>query len=515
MKLLQRIGKAFMVPVALLPAAGLLLGFGAAMQNPDVLAVMPFLKGGFWQLVASIMKNSGDIVFANLPLLFALGVASGLTGDKGVAGLAAAIGFLIMNVVMGILMPTNLTEYAYGTVLGIKTLNSGVFGGILVGLVAAYLYNKYYDIKFPDYLSFFAGPRFIPIITALAGIGLGILMAIIWPPVGSAISAVGSVIAGENASPIYIFIYGLIERSLIPFGLHHIFYSPLWFTGAGGTWTDPATSKVFMGDVNIWFGQWAAGADFTAGRFMSGKYPFMIFGLPAAAYAMYRAARPEKRKIVGGLLFSAALTTFLTGITEPLEFTFLFVAPVLYAIHALLAGLSFMLMYMFDVHMGMTFSGGLIDFILYGLLPGPARTNAWMVVLVGLIYMPIYYFLFKFAIEKWNLKTPGREAEDEVVKLYSKEDYNKRGEGNSDKMGDNEQAAHILEALGGKENIEVLDACITRLRVNVVDPSKVDKSRLKELGAAGVLEVKGGVQAIFGPKSDQIKTRIQNIMDKR
>ncbi|CUN13845.1 MULTISPECIES: glucose-specific PTS transporter subunit IIBC [Turicibacter] len=520
MKTLQRVGKAFMVPVALLPAAGLLLGIGASMQQ-SLLDYLPFLGTEFWQMVAMVMKSSGQIVFDNLPLLFAIGVASGLTGDKGVAALAATVGFLIMNVVIGVFMPVTLPDQLYANVLGIETLQTSVFGGVLIGLLTAYLYNKFYTVKFPDFLSFFAGARFVPIITSVVAIIVGVILAFIWPPIGNLIASFGKIVAAEGTNPLYIWIYGIAERALIPFGLHHVFYFPLWYTEAGGIYTS-IDGVMKMGDQQIWFQQLADYSTYgyqamienvqaqgatLAGRFMTGKYPFMIFGLPAAAYAMYQEAAPARKKAIGGLLLSAGLTAALTGITEPIEFTFLFVAPVLFAIHAVLAGLSFMLMYLFNVHVGMTFSGGLIDLLIYGILPGNDFTNWVRIIIVGIFYAPIYYFLFRFAIRRFNLPTPGRgEAED---KLMSKADYQAAKGTNS-----SEKAAAILEALGGASNIETLDACMSRLRVSVHDIDEVDETKIKALGATGMFVSGNNLQAIFGTTSDQLKTQIEAIMAK-
>ncbi|MDE5977115.1 MAG: glucose-specific PTS transporter subunit IIBC [Turicibacter sp.] len=518
MKTLQRMGKAFMVPVALLPIAGLLLGIGASMQQ-SLLNYLPFLENEFWRTLASVMNESGQIVFDNLPLLFAIGVASGLTGDKGVAALAATVGFLIMNVVVGIFMPDTLPEKLYANVLGINTLQTSVFGGVIIGLLTAYLYNKFYKVKFPDMLSFFAGARFVPIITALSSILVGIILAFIWPPIGEVIASFGNVVASEGTNPFYIWLYGTVERALIPFGLHHVFYFPLWYTEAGGIYTS-IDGVVSMGDQRIWFQQLSDFSNYgyqammenvqaqgvtLAGRFMTGKYPFMIFGLPASAYAMYQEAAPERKKVVSGLLLSAGLTVALTGISEPIEFTFLFVAPMLFAIHAILAGLSFMLMYVFNVHVGMTFSGGLIDFVVYGILPGQEFTNWIFIVVVGIFYAALYYFIFRFAIRRFNLPTPGRgESQD---KLISKADYQAHKSSSV-----NQKPMEILKALGGASNIDTLDACMSRLRVSVRDIDEVDQYKIKELGASGIFVSGDNLQAIFGTISDQLKSQIEEII---
>ncbi len=494
---LQKVGKALMLPVALLPAAGILLALGAALRNPALLELAPFLDNSGVDLVAAIMQNAGDIVFGNLPVLFAVGVAVGLAGGDGVAGLAAIIGYLIMNVTMGTALgitAEDVNGLNYASVLGVPTLQTGVFGGIIIGIIAASLYNRFYEIELPSYLGFFAGKRFVPIITAGTAVLLGLLMLIIWPPIQNGLNAFSQNMVHANLT-LSAFIFGVIERALIPFGLHHIFYSPFWYEF--GNYVD-AAGQTIRGDQKIFMAQIRDNVqDLTAGTFMTGKFPFMMFGLPAAALAIYHEARPERKIVVGGLMASAALTAFLTGITEPIEFSFLFVAPVLFGIHTIFAGLSFMTMHLLNVKIGMTFSGGLIDYILFGLIN--PQTNAWLVIPVGLVFAVIYYFGFRFAIRKFNLKTPGREVEDES-------DGETQGK-TSDLPYD------ILDAMGGKENISHLDACITRLRVSVNDIGNVDKNRLKKLGASGVLEVGNNIQAIFGPRSETIKGQMKDIME--
>lgn len=472
--ILQQVGKALMLPVAILPAAGLLLGLG----HENVLGI-------------SIMEQAGSIIFANLPLLFAIGVAIGLANGEGVAGLAATIGYLIMNVTLGIManVPNDLTiisqNPSYALILGIPTLQTGVFGGIIVGITAALLYKKFYSIELPPFLGFFAGKRFIPIITAATSLIIGVVLKFLWPPIQLTLNELSYLVLNQNTA-IAAFVFGLIERSLIPFGLHHIFYSPFWFEF--GTYKT-AIGEIVRGDVARFFA-----GDPSAGTFMSGKFPFMMFGLPAAALAMYQLAKPHKKKIVAGIMASAALTSFLTGITEPIEFTFLFVAPFLYAIHCVFAGLSFMIMDLLKVKAGMTFSGGFIDYLLYWNL----SRNSILIIPVGIGFALVYYFMFRFAIIKWNIKTPGREDEDiEENEIVSKDMLAKK----------------ILDALGGKNNISNLDACITRLRISVNDIKNVDKGSLKKLGASGVLEIGNNIQAIFGPRSDQLKTQIKNIIN--
>ncbi|UOQ49517.1 glucose-specific PTS transporter subunit IIBC [Gracilibacillus caseinilyticus] len=492
---LQKVGKALMLPVALLPAAGILMAFGTSFAQDQWVEKFPWFGNATVQKVLEVMSEAGGIVFDNLPLLFAVGVAIGLAKGDGVAGLAAIIGYLIMNVTMGVFgdITTEMTsEPAYASVLGIPTLQTGVFGGIIVGILAAYMYNRYFDIEMPQFLGFFAGKRFVPIITAFSALILGIVMYLVWPFAQSGLNAVSHFMLETNRT-LSTFVFGVIERSLIPFGLHHIFYSPFWFEF--GSYTN-AAGEVIRGDQTIFFEQLKDGVDFTAGNFMTGKFPFMMFGLPAAALAIYHTAKPERKKVVGGIMFSAALTSFLTGITEPLEFSFLFVAPVLFGIHAVFAGLSFMTMYLLDVKIGMTFSGGLIDFILFGVMPN--RTDWWWVIIVGLVFAVIYYFGFRFAIQKFNLATPGREDEEADAEEDGEVD---------------DRPYEILEAMGGKDNITNLDACITRLRVSVGDKGKVNKNRLKQLGASGVMEVGNNIQAIYGPSSDTIRGQMQDIMD--
>ncbi|MCH4533136.1 glucose-specific PTS transporter subunit IIBC [Staphylococcus haemolyticus] len=505
---LQRIGKALMLPVAILPAAGILLAFGNAMHNEQLVKIAPWLKMDVFVMISSVMEAAGQIIFDNLPLLFAVGTALGLAGGDGVAALAALVGYLIMNATMGQIMHITIDDIysyadgakelsqadklpAYALILGIPTLQTGVFGGIIMGALAAWCYNKYYNITLPPFLGFFAGKRFVPIVTSLVAIVTGIALCFVWPPIQEGLNSLSNFLLNKNLT-LTTFIFGIIERSLIPFGLHHIFYAPFWFEF--GHYTNHA-GELVRGDQRIWMAQLKDGVPFTAGAFTTGKYPFMMFGLPAAALAIYKNARPERKKVVGGLMLSAALTSFLTGITEPLEFSFLFVAPLLYVIHVFLAGSSFLIMHLLDVKIGMTFSGGFIDYVLYGLLNWD-RTHALLVIPVGLVYAVVYYFLFNFAIKKFNLKTPGREDEEQEIR--------------------NSSVARlpfdVLDAMGGKENIKHLDACITRLRVEVNDKSKVDVQGLKALGASGVLEVGNNMQAIFGPKSDQIKHDMSLIM---
>ncbi|AZS15788.1 glucose-specific PTS transporter subunit IIBC [Paenibacillus lutimineralis] len=498
--ILQRVGKALMLPVALLPAAGLLLGIGNMLISPEFLSLVPALDNSVVHAVATVMMNAGQIVFTNLALLFAVGVAVGLSGGEGVAGLAAIIGYLVMNVTMGTVIGVTTamvgTDPAYANVLGIPTLATGVFGGIIVGILASTMYSRFFKIELPSYLGFFAGKRFVPIMTAATSVLLGLLMVVIWPPIQSGLNSASYFMLEQNRT-LSALIFGIVERALIPFGLHHIFYSPFWFEF--GEYVNKA-GQLVRGDQQIFMAQLRDGVPFTAGTFMTGKFPFMMFGLPAAALAIYHEARPENKKYVAGIMGSAALTSFLTGITEPLEFSFLFVAPILFAVHTIFAGLSFMTMHLLGVKIGMTFSGGLIDYLIFGVIPN--RTPWWYVIIVGLILAVIYYFGFRFVIRKFNLKTPGREDPDNI----------EEGAEEGRAVQQDDLPHNILSALGGGENITHLDACITRLRVEVKDKGNVSKDRLKKLGASGVLEVGNNIQAIFGTRSDTIKTQIADIM---
>lgn len=493
---LQRIGKALMLPVAILPAAGLLLAIGTAIQGEALQHYLPFIQNGGVQNVAKLMTAAGSIIFENLPMIFALGVAIGLAGGDGVAAIAAFVGYIIMNKTMGDFLqvtPKNVTDPAsgYASILGIPTLQTGVFGGIIIGALAAWCYNKFYNINLPSYLGFFAGKRFVPIMMATTSFILAFPMALIWPTIQSGLNAFSTGLLDSNTG-VAVFLFGFIKRLLIPFGLHHIFHAPFWFEF--GSWKN-AAGEIIHGDQRIFIEQIREGAHLTAGKFMQGEFPVMMFGLPAAALAIYHTAKPENKKVVAGLMGSATLTSFLTGITEPLEFSFLFVAPLLFFIHAVLDGLSFLTLYLLDVHLGYTFSGGFIDYVLLGVLPN--KTQWWLVIPVGLVYAVIYYFVFRFLIVKLKYKTPGREDKQSQAVTASA----------------TELPYAVLEAMGGKANIKHLDACITRLRVEVNDKSKVDVPGLKDLGASGVLEVGNNMQAIFGPKSDQIKHEMQQIMN--
>ena len=515
---LQRVGRSFMLPIALLPVAGLLLGVGSSFTNATMLETYGLTDiiypGSLIYTILDIMNQCGNTVFANLPLLFAMGVAIGMAKkEKEVAALSGAIGYLVMNTAISAMitanggveaMPANSTTAS----LGITTLQMGVFGGIIVGLGVAALHNKFYKIQLPTVLSFFGGTRFVPIVCTAAYLVVGIAMFYIWPMVQECIALIGNLVLGSGY--IGTWIYGITERALIPFGLHQVFYMPFWQTAMGGTAV--IDNVVVQGAQNIYFAELASKAtevfSVSATRFMSGKFPFMIFGLVGAALAMYHTARPEKRKVVGGLLLSAALTSMLTGITEPLEFTFLFVAPLMYAVHCVLAGLSYMLMHMLNVGVGMTFSGGLIDLTLFGILQGNDRTNWIWIPIVGVAYFFAYYFIFRFMITKMDLATPGRESDDVEPKLYTRSDYNEK---NAD-SGDNVSAL-ILMGLGGKGNISDVDCCATRLRVTVVDEKKVDDKKLKSSGASGVVHKGNGIQVIYGPQVAVIKSNLVDFME--
>ena len=520
---LQRIGRSFMLPIALLPVAGLLLGVGGSLTNETMLRTYGLYHlmgpGTLPYAVFTVMRDAGDIVFANLPILFAIGVAIGMARrEKEVAALSAAVAFFIMHASISALITIHggaggLLAGAVTSVVGITSLQMGVFGGIIVGLGVAALHNRFYRIELPQVLSFFGGTRFVPIISALTFTFVGILMYYVWPPVQSAIYSVGNVVLGSGYFGTWI--YGVMERALIPFGLHHVFYLPFWQTAVGGTLE--VGGRLVEGAQNIFFAQLADPTveqfAVSATRFMSGKFPLMIFGLPGAAFAMYKTAKPEKRKRVQGLLVSAALTSMLTGITEPLEFTFLFVAPLLYVIHCVFAGLAYMLMHIFNVGVGMTFSGGLIDLFLFGILQGNAKTNWIWVVIVGAFYFAVYYFVFSILIRKLDLKTPGREMSDEV-KLYHRSDMDKKK--NTAKVSVMEMddvPERICEGLGGCENISDVDCCATRLRCTVHDGSKVREDVLKATGASGVIRKGSGVQIIYGPKVTVIKSDLEAYLE--
>ena len=513
-EVLQRVGRSFI---------------GGSFTNTTMLETYNLMgvlgPGTFANSILTVMNDAGSIVFSNLPILFAMGVAIGMAkAEKAVAALAGALAFFIMHASIGAMITVhggadNMLAGSVATTVGINSLQMGVFGGIIVGLGVAYLHNKFYKIELPQSLSFFSGTKFVPIISAVVYLIVGIIMFYIWPTVQAGINGVGEVVRISGYFGTWV--YGFMERLLIPFGLHHVFYLPFWQTSVGGTME--VGGKMIEGAQNIFFAQLADPStthfSVEATRFMSGKFPLMIFGLPGAALAMYKTAKPEKKKIVGGLLFSAALTSILTGITEPLEFTFLFVAPFLYLIHCIFAGLAYMLMHILQVGVGMTFSGGLIDLTLFGILPGNGRTNWLMIPLVGIGYFIVYYFLFSFLIKKFNLKTPGREDDDNAeVKLYTKADVNaKKGEvqsGEKSANADDDLSMAIVHGLGGKSNIESVDCCITRLRCTVADSNLVRDDVLKATGAAGVVKAGAGVQVIYGPRVTLIKSNLEEYLER-
>lgn len=569
-EVLQRVGRSFMLPIAILPVAGLFLGIGGSFTNETMLNTYGLTgilgPGTPANAILTVMNAAGNIVFANLPVLFAMGVAIGMARkEKEVAALSAVIAFFVMHASIGALIALRggaqeMLSGAVEDVCGITSLQMGVFGGILVGLGVAALHNRFYRIALPQVLSFFGGTRFVPIISAIVYLGVGILLFFVWPPVQAGIYHVGDLVLRSGYAGTWL--YGLMERALIPFGLHHVFYLPFWQTAVGGT--AQVGGQLIEGAQNIFFAELSqpgiAHFSVAATRFMSGKFPLMIFGLPGAALAMYRCADPGKRKEAGGLLLSATLTSMLTGITEPLEFTFLFVAPVLYGIHCVFAGAAYMLMHMCNVGVGMTFSGGLIDLFLFGILQGNAKTDWVRIVFVGIGYFIVYYFLFSFLIRRFDFKTPGRESGADEVKLYTRADVNARkqaeadgtsvhlsgngkgtensgqkdegkrrtgatghldngrtqtGAGTARTFGDAmEVSALITEGLGGKDNISDVDCCATRLRVTVHDEAKVDELLLKESGAAGVIRRGKGIQVVYGPRVTVIKSDLEDYLSR-
>lgn len=502
----QQFGKSFMLPIAVLPAAGLLLGIGGALSNPNTVKAYPFLDIAWLQSIFTIMSGAGSVVFSNLAILFAIGISIGLAkSDKGTAGLAGLLAFLVMNstissllTITGALEMESPASVGQGSILGIHTLETGVFGGVIVGIMVAWLHNRYNKKELPQFLGFFSGSRFVPIVASFASIFLGVIVFFIWPFIQKGIFQMGGLV--EATGYIGTLIYGFILRMLGPFGLHHIFYMPFWTTSLGGSLM--IDGKLVEGTQRIFFEQLADPntQQFYIGtaRFMSGRFITMMFGLIGACLAMYHVAKPENRKLVAGLLSSAALTSFLTGITEPIEFAFLFVAPALYVLHAFFDGLAFMLAHIFEITIGQTFSGGFIDFILFGILQGHDKTN-WMIVpLVGVVWFFLYYFSFRFLIQKFNFKTPGREEKGDVTVHITNQ---------------SERAKAIIQGLGGKENIQNIDCCATRLRVTVNDVKLVQEKILKQTGARGVVKKGNGVQIIYGPEVTIIKNEVEEIVE--
>ncbi|HEY2067386.1 MAG TPA: PTS glucose transporter subunit IIBC [Gemmatimonadaceae bacterium] len=475
---LQKIGKSLMLPVSVLPAAGILLGVGSAKFT-----WLPVI-------VSSVMAQAGGAIFGNLPLIFAIGVALGLTTNDGVAALAAVVGFAVMLATMGVMAP--LLGYEPKPIMGIPSIETGVFGGILIGAVAAMLFNRYYRLQLPAYLGFFSGKRSVPILTAFAAIVVGIILSLVWPPIGHQIDVFSRWAAAGNPATAFA-LYGVVERALIPFGLHHIWNVPFFFEV--GQYVDPATGKIIRGEIYRF-----TSGDPTAGN-LAGGYLFKMWGLPAAALAIWRTAKPENRAKVGGIMISAALTSFLTGITEPIEFAFLFVAPLLYAVHALLAGAAYFVAIKLGIHHSTTFSHGLIDYVLLY----PHSQRGWWLLWLGPLWAAMYYVLFRTLIIKRDLKTPGREADDPSLGTT---DAHPAVAAGAPATG-NGMAPRLVEAFGGADNIHSLDACITRLRVELNDVSRADARALRQLGASGVVTVGSGMQAIFGTRSENLKTDME------
>lgn len=528
---LQRIGRSFMLPIAVLPVAGLLLGIGSSFTNETMIASYGLQgvlgNGTVLHGLLTVMSKAGSAIFDNLPLIFAAGVAIGMAKkEKEVAALSAVIAFFVMHVSINAMLTIDGQILADGTIspdvlggtiasmCGIQTLQMGVFGGIIVGLGVAALHNKFYKIELPNALSFFGGSRFVPIISTITFVFVGILMFFIWPVVQNGIYALGSLVTGTGY--IGTLIFGIIKRALIPFGLHHVFYLPFWQTAVGGTME--VAGQLVQGGQNIFFAQLADpsvvhfSADAT--RYFSGEFIFMIFGLPGAALAMYQCAKPEKKKVAGGLLLSAALTSMFTGITEPIEFSFLFVAPMLFGVQVVLAGAAYMIAHMLNIAVGLTFSGGFLDLFLFGILQGNDKTSWMLIIPVGIVYFFLYFFIFKFLIKKFNLKTPGREDDDEETKLYTKADVNARKEAEKGAVSaqPNALSAIITKGLGGAANISDVDCCATRLRVTVKDSAQVDEAVLKQSGAAGVIKKGKGVQVIYGPRVSVIKSDLEEYL---
>lgn len=531
---LQRVGRSFMLPIAVLPVAGLLLGIGSSFTNETTIATYGLQSilgnGTMLHALLVIISKAGNVIFDNLPIIFAVGVAIGMAkAEKEVAALSAMISFFVMHasinavlVVSGKILADgsiadNVLDGTIASVCGIQSLQMGVFGGIIVGLGVAALHNRYHKIVLPSALSFFGGSRFVPIISTVVYVGVGILMYFIWPAVQNGIFALGGLVTGTGYFGTLVF--GIIKRALIPFGLHHVFYMPFWQTAVGGTMM--VDGNLIQGGQNIFFAQLASpnvthfSADAT--RYFSGEFIFMIFGLPGAALAMYRCAKPEKKKAAGGLLLSAALACMFTGITEPLEFSFLFVAPALFAVQVILAGSAYMIAHVLNIAVGLTFSGGILDLFIFGILQGNAKTSWMRIIPVGIIYFLLYYFIFSFLIKKYDFKTPGREDDDEETKLYTKADVNARNMANSrqsetdGKQGgtDDEKSAAIARGLGGKKNITSVDCCATRLRCSIENPELVDEKLLKATGAVGVVKRGQGIQVIYGPQVTVIKSNLE------
>ena len=528
---LQRVGRSFMLPIAILPVAGLLLGIGSSFTNATTIETYGLTSllgnGTILHALLVIMNKVGSAVFDNLPLIFAVGVAIGMAKkEKEVSALSAVIAYFVMNTAINAMLTItgqilengeiaeSVLEGTITSVCGIQSLQMGVFGGIIVGLGVAALHNRFYRIQLPNALSFFGGTRFVPIISTIVYMFVGILMYFVWPVVQNGIYALGSLVTGSGY--VGTLIFGLIKRALIPFGLHHVFYMPFWQTAVGGTME--VAGQMVQGGQNIFFAQLADSANIAhfsadATRYFSGEFIFMIFGLPGAALAMYHCAKPEKKKAAGGLLLSAALACMATGITEPLEFSFLFVAPALFVVQVILAGTAYMIAHILNIAVGLTFSGGLLDFFLFGILQGNEKTSWMRVIPVGILYFFLYYFIFKFMIKKFDFKTPGREDDDVETKLYTKADVNARKEAQNDGAASEDAMSEaITKGLGGKKNISDVDCCATRLRITVIDPEKVNDALLKSTGASGVVHKGQGVQIIYGPRVTVIKSDLEDYL---
>lgn len=530
---LQRVGRSFMLPIAILPVAGLLLGIGSSFTNATTIETYGLTailgEGTLLHNLLVIMNKVGSAVFDNLPLIFAIGVAIGMAKkEKEVSALSAVIAYFVMNTAINAMLTVTgqildngeiadtVLEGTIASVCGIQSLQMGVFGGIIVGLGVAALHNRFYRIQLPNALSFFGGTRFVPIISTIVYMFVGILMFFVWPVVQNGIYALGGLVTGSGY--VGTLIFGLIKRALIPFGLHHVFYMPFWQTAVGGTME--VAGQMVQGGQNIFFAQLADSANIAhfsadATRYFSGEFIFMIFGLPGAALAMYHCAKPEKKKAAGGLLLSAALACMATGITEPLEFSFLFVAPALFVVQVVLAGSAYMLAHIMNVAVGLTFSGGFLDFFLFGILQGNEKTSWMRVIPAGIIYFLLYYFIFKFMIRKFNFKTPGREDDDTETKLYTKADVNakREGAGAAGAASADPVSEAITRGLGGKKNISDVDCCATRLRCTVKNAELVNDSVLKATGASGVVHKGNGVQVIYGPNVTVIKSNLEDYLE--
>lgn len=531
---LQRVGRSFMLPIAILPVAGLLLGIGSSFTNATMIKTYGLEsilgQGTVLNALLTIMSSAGNVIFDNLPLIFAVGVAIGMAKkEKEVAALAAMISFFVMHICINAMLEIRGDILADGTiaghvldgtitsVCGIQSLQMGVFGGIVVGLGVAALHNRFYKIQLPNALSFFGGSRFVPIISTITYVGVGILMYFVWPYVQEGIYALGGLVTGTGYFGTLIF--GIIKRALIPFGLHHVFYLPFWQTAVGGTME--VGGQLIQGGQNIFFAQLADpntvhfSADAT--RYFSGEFIFMIFGLPGAALAMYHCAKPEKKKQAGGLLLSAALASMMTGITEPIEFSFLFVAPMLFAVQVVLAGAAYMIAHILNIAVGLTFSGGFLDLLLFGILQGNEKTSWLLIIPVGVIYFFLYYFIFKFLIRKFNFKTPGREDDDVETKLFTKADYQAKqsgaAAGGNAVLSEDEKSMRITQGLGGKKNISDVDCCATRLRCTVVKPELVNENILKMTSPSGIIRKGQGIQIIYGPAVAVIKSNLEDYLE--